>query len=72
MQREKKRLLKSKKISSLSGWFMVVLLIAFLFYTIYSVTRLMAWLEDIRQHPIQVLSAGAELQNDIDNVRLSF
>ena len=72
MQREKKRLKKSRKISSISGWFLVALLVAFLLYTIYSLTSLMSLMEDIRTHPVQVLFAGGELQSDIDNVRISF
>ncbi len=72
MQREKKRLVKTRRISAVAGWFLLALLTAFLLYTIYGVIQQLSWLDDIQEHPIQVLGAGNGLRNDIDNVRLSF
>lgn len=72
MQREKRQLVRNKKISSVSGAVLVVLMICFLAFILFSITQLMTNLTTIRNHPFQVLSAGSDLQNDIDNIRISF
>ncbi len=72
MKREKKQLIRNKKISFVSGTALIVLLAVFLLFIIFSVRSLVMKLEDIRNHPFQVLNAGAQLRNDVDNVRISF
>lgn len=72
MKSEKKRIAKSQRISAVSGCVLVVLLIGFLAFTIFSVRHLMDRLDDIRNHPLRVIDAGGKIQNDMDNVRLSF
>ena len=72
MKKESLQLAKNKKISAIAGTVLIVLLAVFLFSIIFSVTNLMSRLDDIRTHPFKVLDAGGNLQNDVDNVRLSF
>lgn len=72
MNNEKDKLLKIQKISTISGVILIGLLVCFLFLSIFSVKNLMSRLNDIRNHPFKVLDAGRNIQNDIDNVRITF
>ena len=72
MKREKKQLVRNKKISFVSGMTLIVLLAGFLLFIIFSIRSLVLRLEDIRNHPFQVMDAGGCLRNDVDNVRISF
>lgn len=72
MKKEDLQLEKNKKISRISGIILVVLLVGFLFSMIFGISHLMSRLDDIQNHPYKVLTAGSKLQNDIDNVRISF
>ena len=71
MKREKKQLERNRKVSSISGIALIVLLAGFLLFMIFSVRSLLTRLEDIRNHPFQVMDAGGRLRNDVDNVRIS-
>ncbi len=72
MKREKKRLARSSRISSVSGGLLVFLLIVFLSVSVYSIQSIMNRLETIREHPYEVLNAGRKAQEDISKIRLSF
>lgn len=72
MKKETLQLQKNKKISRVSGIILVVLLVGFLCSMIFGISHLMSRLDDIQNHPYKVLTAGGKLQNDIDNVRISF
>ena len=58
MKREKKQLERNRKVSSISGIALIVLLAGFLLFMIFSVRSLLTRLEDIRNHPFQVMDAG--------------
>ncbi len=72
MKREKRQLARNKKISVLSGTTLIVLLAVFLLFIIFSIRSLVMRVEDIRNHPFQVMGAGSMMRNDVDNVRISF
>ncbi len=72
MKREKRQMARNQKISSVSGTVLIILLVCFLASIIVGVMNLMAQLTSIREHPLQVIASGRELQNDIDSVRISF
>ena len=72
MNKEKQQLTRGKKISVISGAVLIVLLIAFLIFIILGVRNVLSSLDNIRNHPYQVLDAAGTLQNDVDNVRISF
>lgn len=72
MKREKRQLARNKKIASGSGAALIILLVAFLVFMIFSVRSLLTKLDDIREHPFRVIDAGGKLQNDVDNVQISF
>ena len=71
MKREKKQLARNQKISAVSGAVLIILLFCFLATIIVGILNLMSRLTSIREHPFRVLASGRELQNDMDNVRIS-
>lgn len=72
MKDEKKQLNKGKRISIISGIILIVLLILFLISIIWGVRNVLSSLDKIKNHPYRVLNAAGTLQNDVDNVHISF
>lgn len=72
MKREERELKKGKKILTISGTALIILAVGFLAFIIFSVMTLLSSLDTIREHPFRVISAGRQLQTEIDNVRISF
>ena len=71
MTREEKQLIRNQKISTFSGIVLVSLLAGFLVFTLISVGKMMDRLDNIKEHPYQVINACRELRNMLENQEIS-